>query len=450
MAVAMRVPAFVAGTLFVLGGTAMATYVGPDDTLEIGTHTVPESAAGLAVATHPEITQFTGIDMLVRVSAPSGVWVGTSHRVDTMSLLEGVGHYEISRMALNTVGGRMVEGAEAGTRRALRPQRLTGWRDQAYGGPDDSTGDPVAEVVVPLDGTPTDVVAVPDRRDERITLTIGVHWGGLFRAQLLVAGAGVALLLLGFFLSWRARRGAGPAPEEDPQVEEVAPAPLVEEPDTFWDRPVGRSLPRSLLPVTVVALLALGGCTLPGPAAAPTEADPAQRIALTPAEAADLGGATPVTVHAPEFATYPMWAVVELAEPPRLRLLTRESFRTRWERVATVRVTRPPASVSPPRSPGPQVVRQADRAVQRVQDFWTTGEPQGLRIDRRTRRARQDLLGDGSAWGAVGEVRVVEAKRGWLVVVQHTVATPAAYDLTSVVLLSGEHPRLLGSRLSAG
>ena len=210
---ATRGLAFVAGTLFVVGGAAMAAYVGPDDTLEVGTHTVPESATGLAVATHPEITQFVGVEMVemvVRASAPTGVWVGASHRVDTESLLDDVRHYEISRLALNTVGGRMVEGDEAGTRRALRPQRITGWRDQVYAGPDDAVAgeDPTAELVVPLGNVPTDIVAVPDRRDERVTLTVGVYRENMFTTLLAVVGIGVALLLLGWFLTWRGRRSA--------------------------------------------------------------------------------------------------------------------------------------------------------------------------------------------------------------------------------------------------
>lgn len=197
----------------------------------------------------------------------------------------------------------------------------------------------------------------------------------------------------------------------------------------------------------LAAVLTLGACTLPGPAAAPSDRDPADRVALTRTEAAEFLDA-PVAVHAEAFTTYPMWAVVELAEPSRLRLMVRDSFRSRWRGVTTVRVRAAPGSVSPPRSPGPQVVRQAEEAVTGLSDFWVTGEARRLGVDRRTRRAQRALAESVSyVWTAVEDMRIVEVEGGWLVLAQHTVATPASYDLTTALLLSGKRPRVLGSRL---
>ena len=203
------------------------------------------------------------------------------------------------------------------------------------------------------------------------------------------------------------------------------------------------------VPLMLVVLLVVNACTLPGPAAAPSEADPSQRIALTTAEAQDLLEAA-VVAHAEEFTAYPMWAVVELAEPTRLRLLERASFRTRWRAATTVRVRQAPGAVSPPRSPGPQVQRQAEDAAQLVADLWTAGPASGLATDRRTRRRQRAFAEDvGSVWAALESTHVIEVKDGWLVLAQHTLAAPATYDLTSAVLLTNSGPRVLGSRISA-
>lgn len=473
MGAAVRALAYVAGTLLVAGGSTMAAYVGPDDTIDIGSHTVPKKATGLAVATHPEITRFVGINMLVRAEAPSGVWIGSSHRVDTASLLAGVRHYEISRMALNTIDGRMVQGDEVGNRRALRPRQLVGWRDEAYG--DADTG--FAEVVVELDGTPTDVVAVPDRRDERITLTIGVAWEGLFRIQLAVAGIGLLLILLGVFGSWRARRRPPQAPPPKPPKGPTSSGERMQVRYTDFDshptssqptsserivdpapaaprtaRPLGRRLPTPVaVPLALVLLLVLNSCASPGPAQAPTESDPAQRIAMSLPEAAELVS-DPVAVHAGEFASYPMWALVEFGEPRRLRLFTRESFRSHWRPGGTVRAADVPAPVQPPRDPGRQVTRQAERALAAVAEFWTTGGVQRLQLDRRTRRINARFLESGvdtaRMWTILDATYVMEVSGGWLVWSRHTLVAAEPYVLTTATLLTREGRRVLGSRLT--
>src|SRR5699024_5042329 len=105
---------------------------------------------------------------------------------------------EITRMSLNDIGGVVTEGPRA-TRRTLRPGRITGWIDQ-------TTGSPEAELVVELDGTPLDVVAVPQRARDRVTFTIGATVAGVFWFQVAVAGIGLAMVLVGWALRRHLRR----------------------------------------------------------------------------------------------------------------------------------------------------------------------------------------------------------------------------------------------------
>lgn len=233
------------GLMLGLYGSGVAWFVGSDDSLLIGTHTVPEPARGLAVVTHPAITAFTDVDVLVEASAPGGVFLATSHRVDTDSLLARTERYEISRMKLGTVGGRMQDDGRKATFDRLRPDRIVGWGSVAAG-PDAAPDRPAdaelpesASLVATLDGTPLDVVIVPRAKDAAVTLSLSAHVPHLFSLHVGVALLGALLVLLWWALQVRRRRwdrraaaaAAAPSDSSSPAAEDAdeaaaEPAPV--------------------------------------------------------------------------------------------------------------------------------------------------------------------------------------------------------------------------------
>lgn len=537
------------GLLLVVIGGASATFVGPDDTLVIGEKRVPERAAGLAVRTNPAITRFVNIDLLVRAEAEGGVFLATSHRVDTDSLLGGRRYYEITRMSMGDVGGVVTEGPRA-TRRTLRPARITGWLDQ-------TTGSPEAELVVPLDGTPLDVVAVPQRARDRVTFTIGATVQGAFWIQVTVAVTGLLMLLAGWGLrrfgrsrsqsaasddddapsgppEGRDRPASGspasgapasgstsgslslpryprgmtsdaatpstapivgapvvaapaiaapviasallasgatatPTPAE-PAADASAPAvveePVVAEEEAVVEVPVGPAAERKspwdkrkiiLLAVLVPLSFALKGCAVPGAAPETGRVETRTGMALTEGQELEPDA---THVYAPEFVSYPMWALIASGEPRRLRLVTRNRFADRWQTEATVRVRGPlPSTVERAIEPNAALVRRGDEVAWAVQSWWESGEVAGVRLDRRTRRIRERLLADGiPVWSidvaapptGTPPVRLVEVAGGHLAVLRHTVVVPGArLRLTTVAHLpTAGRPRLLGTSLA--
>lgn len=205
-------PLLVAGTLLMVLGGGLAALVGPDDTIRIGTHTVPTGATGLAVATHPEVTAFRDVGMLVEASAPGGVFLATTRRVDTQSLLDGTERYEIGRVAWGTVGGHMRPDGAPATFVALQPTSILGWNSVSPDMQrlDDGTIDPElpdeAELVVDLDGIPIDVVVIPRDPEARVTIALGAHVAHLFVLQVAVAWTGALLVLVWWLLRVRRMR----------------------------------------------------------------------------------------------------------------------------------------------------------------------------------------------------------------------------------------------------
>ncbi|WP_110239720.1 hypothetical protein [Nocardioides gilvus] len=550
--------------LMVLGG-ATATYVGPDDTLIIGSHTAGQPASGQAVRTHPAITDFVNINLLVRAEAPSGVFLGYAHRVDTTSLLEGRRHWTITRMSLGNVGGDMTEGAQSSSTKALRPEGIVGWLGS-------TSGDSV-ELAVPLDGTPIDVVAVPAAGDERVRISLGATVKNLFLSQLGVIGVGLVLIAFSFVLGWWGRRTEARAGTDEPSAStpseptpsatpsssqpesweaalaaasaasaasvtpsaaaEPAPAaPPVKAPDPEVapepeaprgvaresEAPRGATSERAALPVTAplapVAPLAplaptatptapapaparrrfkrrfllllavfplarifrrralnrrsfltllliplalfVQSCAVPGPAA--SNDGSLSRTGLSLAEAGQLVD-DPVDVYAPEFMTYPMWAMVATGDPNRIQLRTRARFSAKWRSQGTVRLAKAsevPVSVSKAIEPGPVLQKRADAMATAVGLWWGTGQADGVGIDGLTKKARRTLLKSGVAateinvWPASDAplVRMVEVSGGHLLWIAHTISTPQGrYRLTTVAMMAAE-PQVLGSRLA--
>ena len=492
----LRVMLLCLGLLMVAAGTAIALFVGPDDTLQIGEKQVPERAAGVAVRTHPGITDFVNIDMLVRAKADGGVFLGTSHRVDTESLLVGKRYFEITRMALGDVGGVYTEGAPRATRKALRPARLVGWLDS------DTDGEQ-AELLVPLDGEPIDIIAVPDRGNARVTISIGAHVTGLFFSQVAVALTGVVMVGLSFAVGWWLRRKESARPEsteDDDEDDEDGPdggrtggASDAERPwprlplslprhpggegriaDSPQDRasqnrspqncaPQNQVAPRwsrgriALILVLVPLALTLTSCAVPGPA---DESDGERKETRTGMSLPEAQTVVPdaAQVYADEFETYPMWSLVALEKPQRLRVLTRDAFASPWRTEAGLRVGGElPEPVGRAIPAGKILLERAERAAASISTWWSTGEPSALKPDRRTRAARARLLASGVSPSAIWvldpppgtpRVRVVEVTRGHLVVVRHTVLTPEPRSLTTVILFpSTEAATVLGSSL---
>ena len=473
------------GLLLVVLGSGSALWVGTDDTLAIGETQVPERAKGVAVRTHPAITDFVNIDMLVRAKADGGVFLGTSHRVDTESLLGTKRYYEITKMSLRNLGGVYTEeGGQRATRKSLRPATLVGWLDQ------DSDPDQ-AELVVPLDGEPIDIIAVPDRRSSRVTLSIGAHVAGLFWSQVAVALAGAVMIALAWLIGWWTRRrdagGTSHRRRTDPSSETAtqptgttplsAPSPLpqypsgarrtTEAPATRPHPALARATPRltgpsywSLRRIVMVMILVplalvLSSCGVPGPAPAATGTE--TRMGMRLSEAKELYPAA-TDVFAQEFDAYPMWALVATERPRRLHLLTRAAFTSPWQTEAVVRSRGTlPASVPRAIAAGGTVTRRAERISTSIAQWWTGGEASAVAIDGRTRRARDELWASGvtpsSTWVTppppdTPPVRVVEVSRGHLVILRHTLMTPAPRRLTTVVHFpSGTGARLLGSSL---
>lgn len=441
------------GTLMLLVGTVGAAIVGPDDTLMIGEKQVPERAKGVAVRTHPEITRFVNIDLLVRAEAEGGVFLASSHRVDTDDLLMGRRYFEVTRMALGDVGGVVTDGPRA-TRKALRPGQIVGWLDQ-------TTGEREAELVVELDGAPIDVVAVPHRGNQRLTFSIGAHVRGAFWTQVAVVVTGVLMLLVAWVLRrWPFRRGDGPGgPDGAHRSDDVPEATAAPTPGATGGR-TPLSLPKhpgtagrvaALLTVALVAT----GCAVPGPASEPPRGVTRTGMRLVEAQQVDESA---TVVYAPEFASYPMWALVGTPGPSRVRLMTRTGFGDRWQQEARVRVRgKLPEPVSRAIEPNEVLQRRADEAAVAIGAWWSTGEIEGVRLDRRTRRTRDDLLDSGvwpgSVWAldppaGTPRVRVVEISGGHLVVARHTLMTPAPRRLTTIIHFpAATRPRVLGSSL---
>lgn len=485
-----NVPLLVVGLLFVVVGTAVARWVGPDDTIELGTHTVPPEAAGLAVVTHPEVTAFRDLGMRVQVSAPGGVFLAASHRVDTDDLLGERERYEISEVSRSHVGGRINDAGSPATWAALRPHRTAGWAhvspDVPVRGLTNPTATPRAVGEMPTraelrlhlgeDG-PVDFVAVPVDPSDRVTLSLGVFVDHLHSSQVNLARLG-GLLLLWWVLKqvWRSVRARRDPPDAaDPLTEGEQPS-SVADPDAA---PTGRATRRATAPVPVPAVPALGGlllglllalavsgCSLPSSTSSPR---PAVHPLLSLDEAAGVSAAEPVRIHSPALTQYPLWAVVEL--PPRkgagathgrLQLLERRSFRSSWKPLATVRLDveapRPAARAATASAVPLADARlasdevRAKRAADAVARFWTTGEPGKLDVRPETVRARRTVLrqGSGQLWvtGRQGSPRVVPVTSGSLALVQHTVQLPEQRTLTTALLLLEEGTVVLGSSLA--
>lgn len=441
------------GAVLVLIGTASAAFVGPDDTLMVGEKRVPERAAGLAVRTHPEVTRFVNIDLLIRAEAEGGIFLASSHRVDTADLLTGLSYYEVTRLSLGDVGGVVTEGPRA-TRKALRPGRISGWLDQVE-------ADREAELVVELDGTPVDVVAVPKRARDRVTFSIGAHVGGAFWIQVAVAVVGLLMVVAGWALRRHLRHRDEHGPKRRrPGEPRTGPAPSSGGSHAGGGR-TPLSLPRypgarfAVLTALVPLALVASGCAVPG--SAPRTSQSVSRTAMSLDEARVLEEDA-THVYAPEFKAYPMWALVATTQPDRLRLVTRARFADRWRTEARVRTRGElPGTVERAIDPTQALLLRADDVAAAVGLWWSTGEIAGVRMDRRTRRTRDDLLATGvspsSLWaldppGGTPRVRVVEVAGGHLAVLRHTLMTPDPRRLTTLVLFpTAGRPRALGSSL---
>lgn len=222
--------------LGVYGGT-VAAIIGPDDSVRIGELTVDEQARGAAAVTHPAVTAFTGLDIQYEASAPGGVFLASSHRVDTTSLLDERIRYEVSQLRWGHVGGWMREGDTKATFARTRPDQIIGWRQVADSMPAPNTLTPedalpeTAEIVVELDGTPVDIVAVPRSKDALVTVAVGAHVDRVFFLHVALVWFGVVLGLLWWFVNLRRRRraartqGATPAPAQTSPVPVPAPPP---------------------------------------------------------------------------------------------------------------------------------------------------------------------------------------------------------------------------------
>lgn len=453
------------GAVLVLIGTGSAAFIGPDDTLVIGEEQVPPRAAGLAVRTHPEVTRFVNIDLLVRAEAEGGVFLASSQRVDTDDLLKGWSYYEITRLSLDDVGGVVTQGPPA-TRRALRPGRITGWLDRVE-------GDPEAELVVELDGTPLDVVAVPLRAKDRVTFAIGAHVAGAFWIQVVVAVVGALMVVAGWALRRHLRRrgrragdrsdsdGSGSASDDGPRpLADAAPArdggasggrtPL-----SLPKYPGERFAPRAVAAALLPLALVVSGCGVPG--SAPRTSQAITRTGISLDEARTLQEDA-THVYAPEFEEYPLWALIASEQPTRLRLVTRQRFAQRWQTEARVRTRGElPGTVERAIPPTQALLLRADDVATAVAQWWPSGEVSGLKVDRGTRRTRDALLASGvaptSLWAldppaGTPRVRVVEVAGGHLAVLRHTLMTPSPRRLTTVVLFpTTGRPRMLGSSL---
>lgn len=450
-------PLLVTGLLLIGLGGGTGALVGPDDTIRIGTHTVPFTAAGQAVTTHPEVTAFRDVGLQVEASAPGGVFLATSRRIDTESLLKGTERYEIGRVAWGTVGGHPRPDGPAATFDRLAPTQILGWNSlspdltRLDDGAVDTDLPERAHLVVELDGTPVDVVIVPRDPEARVTLSLGAHVNNLFLLQIAVAWTGALMVALWWLLRLRRRRRersdaespappgaadsagdrdapagtgsrwnsttlpqhptAGPPRLENRSDRDAAPIQAVQQParqptqqlpQQMTQGAPTRRLPHAItLPILAVLLISLAasGCT--SPSAVPVDTTPTGSPSLTLADAALVADGEPQAVHSPTFTSYPVWAVVQL--PPkdgkgvaRLQLLTRSAFRQPWQAAGTVRVAvAPPAPVSTP-VPASQVVqRAAGEAAAEVAAYWSRGSTGQLQIGKSTKKARRTLLDSG-------------------------------------------------------
>lgn len=200
------------GILLALYGGTVAAIIGPDDSVRIGELTVDERARGAAVVTHPAVTAFTGLDIQYEASAPGGVFLASSHRVDTTSLLDERIRYEVSQLRWGHVGGWMREGNKKASFARTRPDRIIGWHQVADSMPapntltDEDALPETAEIVVELDGTPIDIVAIPRSKDALVTVAVGAHVERVFFLHVALIGFGAVLGLAWWVLNLRRRR----------------------------------------------------------------------------------------------------------------------------------------------------------------------------------------------------------------------------------------------------
>lgn len=319
------------GVLLAVLGLAAAVLTGPDDTVALASKEIDEAAGG-PVVTHPALTAFSNVDLVVTASAPGGVFVGSAHHVDLADLVKDAKHFEVTRMLPSVAGG--FGGVAHGGAKFMRSERdavadLDVWREQA-------SGDGTQQIVVPLRDEPVGVFAQATGVVEAPTLGVSLRIAGLFVCSLLVAGAGIAVVVLWWWRRRRARRT--PSPEA---------AWSVERPLAGYDQMevtshvLGHAPVRRVVAGMAVTAVALSGCAAPTTLAVDTPRKVALEAEALPDLVAEQNEARKVAVKAARFPKSDpgKWSQV-LAGP----LLETARFTTSYEEVSKERSIRPPAA----------------------------------------------------------------------------------------------------------
>lgn len=255
---------FFATVLLVLGvpvlvaGAIVAIYAGPDDTVGLVDEEISTDTAVLV--TDPTALDITGPTVHLTVSGATETFVGIAHPVHVDSYLEGVAADAVTDVSWR---GDLTRAAVSGEQEvpAAAAGGLDWWHRHSVGpGPQ--------KVSVKLTDQPLRVVVTRAEPAAPFTANIkaDLELGGLFVTGLLVAAAGLALIV-GGFLMVRGRRvhrripdrsdenGNGAGPHESPPVE---PTPL----RRAGHRTAGRRPPGGP-PGTVARLGGIGGaCAL--------------------------------------------------------------------------------------------------------------------------------------------------------------------------------------------
>ncbi|PVG82516.1 hypothetical protein DDE18_13800 [Nocardioides gansuensis] len=421
------------GLLGLLGGAAVAAYVGSDDTVVSTPATLGDE--GQPVVTAPGLLGWDGLRITLRAEAPDGVFIGTAHPVDIEDFVGDTQHVVLESVTPGSTTTREVDGDGE----QVHPEQAGFWELRQRGRDRqelalDRHDAGLQWVIAPLGGVgPT-------------TISFAVTVAGVWRAALAVAAVGALLLVLGVELLLRLGRrrvagrrhapsppGAASAPKRRAEGRRKAPR---------GRRQAGTRRTAARAATAAVVVVALAGCEAL-PVRHQSELTASTKIALTLEQATDLyaswdrrhnavlralarhprrtpdweqverGAAlaadafgadylratsrrppqqvthTPVAVYAPRLDSYPMWAVVA-ARPDGtdgrqvvVQQFRRYSVTAPWLLEASTLV--PARSLPDPGKAARPAEREVRAAVLSARETWAAwladGRGSGLDVD---------------------------------------------------------------------
>lgn len=193
----LRVVCLVVGLLLTAAGAVGAALVGSDDVYLLEARSAG-AAPGQLVATHPDLTSWQGVDLVVRAESAGGAVLAVGSAADVDAYLERTGHRLVTGLGSDGLDARTVDGPAP----ALPVARVDDWSAVASGG--------APELTVRLDGRPVRVLAAPLDPTATVDLAFGVHVAGAFVLLVVTSVVGALLAALSFRALWIRRGGRSP------------------------------------------------------------------------------------------------------------------------------------------------------------------------------------------------------------------------------------------------